>query len=310
MKKALSLLLAAALLFALAGCGRKQTDSSELNIYFKNIETNTLSPIKVKYDGDRNATDMAKFALNKLIEGPSSDTEAATLPKGTKLTGVFLEKDIVTVDFTRNFASYEGVDELMARFSVVSTLCDIPGIEKVKITIEGAPLISRATGTEVGVLGKSDIVYEDTGAIPHQQPETTVVTLYFPTSDATLLKAERRTIETQNSLSIEKTVISELLKGPTSSSMIAVIPQETKLLNIETSNGVCFVNFSAEFVTKFSGGTNTGMLIVYSIVNSLSELDDIESVQILIEGKTGAEFGDFVFDEPIVENPAIVQKEE
>jgi germination protein M len=145
--------------------------------------------------------------------------------------------------------------------------------------------------------------------IPANSSEKTTLKLYFANSDATALKAEERQVETQNSLSMEKTIITELLKGPVSKELVAVIPSETKLLNLETNNGVCFVNFSSEFVTKFTGGTNTGMLIVYSIVNSLTELDDVDSVQILIEGKTGVEFGDFVFDEPIERSKNIVQKD-
>ncbi len=310
MKKILSFLLATVIVFSLAACFGTENEASELNVYFRSNDTNALTPEKVAYDGKRNTNDMAEFALKKLLEGPNQSSNSPVLPDGTRLNNVFIKNELATVDFSSEFTDCDGIDELLARFSVVSTLCDIKGIQKVEITIDGEPLISKSTGNEVGVLGKNDIVYEDTDTIPNGQNEKTAVTLYFANSDATALKAEKRTVETQDSISMEKTIIAELLKGPTSSSLLTVIPQDTKLLNIETNSGVCFVNFSSEFVTKFTGGTNTGMLIVYSIVNSLAELDDIDSVQILIDGKTGAEFGDFVFDEPIVKNDNIVQKDE
>ena len=101
--------------------------------------------------------------------------------------------------------------------------------------------------------------------------------------------------------------INELIKGPSSHELIATMPSGTKLLNIETKDGVCYVNLSEEFVTKFSGGS--GVLNVYSIVNSLCSTESVTSVQILIEGEKGAEFGGFVFDEPLEANMDLVVSE-
>ncbi len=307
MKKIISALLAVLLCVSLTAC-LKSKNVVTLNIYFKSAETNALSPEAAEYGGSNNVVDMAKFAMEQLESGPKTDGNLAVLPEGTRFNSVSINGGTATVDFSKQFLNAEGVDELMARFSVVSTLCDIPKIESVLITVGGEALVSSSTGEEIGPLGKNDIVY-DTDITEQHPSEKTTVKLYFANSNATALKAELRQVETQNSLSMEKTIITELLKGPVSQELLAVIPQDTKLLNIETNNGVCFVNFSAEFVSKFTGGTNTGMLIVYSIVNSLTELEDVDSVQILIEGKTGAEFGDFVFDEPIERNRNIVQKD-
>jgi germination protein M len=306
-KRIISVLLAAIMVFSLASCVRKGANA-KINVYFKNTELQALSAESVEYVGSNNTVDMARFAMEKLEEGPKDSNNVAVLPEGTRFNSVSVADGLARVDFSKQFINASGVDEIMARFSGVSTLCDIPGIEKVLITVGGEALTSSSTGEEVGVLSKNDIVY-DTDMIPANSSEKTTLKLYFANSDATALKAEERQVETQNSLSMEKTIITELLKGPVSKELVAVIPSETKLLNLETNNGVCFVNFSSEFVTKFTGGTNTGMLIVYSIVNSLTELDDVDSVQILIEGKTGVEFGDFVFDEPIERSKNIVQKD-
>ena len=307
MKKEICIFMALLMLCSLSACFRYEDGGKELNIYFKNSFSNALSPEKTPYKGEDDANDMAQFVLTRLLEGPQAQGNLAVIPEGTKLNTVEIRGTTANVDFSREFLNAEGTDELLARFAVVSTLCDIPNIDGVLITVTGEPLVSRATGKEIGRLRKSDIVYDTTD--DPQPTGTASVKLYFANSDATALKSESRRIETQNSLSIERTIIAELLKGPDSGDLIAVIPAETKLLNIETNNGVCFVNFSSDFVSKFSGGTTTGMLIVYSIVNSLCTLDDVDSVQILIEGKTGAEFGDFVFDEPIFENKNIIQKD-
>ena len=51
-----------------------------------------------------------------------------------------------------------------------------------------------------------------------------------------------------------------------------------------SENGVCIVNFDGAIETAVSGITEN--VTVYSIVNSLTELDNIKQVQILVNGET------------------------
>lgn len=303
MKKFISLAMAIILIISLGGCFRTK-ETKSINIYFKSLQSNELVVDEIKYLGSQNTVDMATFAMDNLLSGPQDSSYKKTLPDGATLLSLSVKDEVANVDFSEEFALFNGIEELLARFSVVRTLCDIPGISKVSITVEGKPLVSNATGNEVGILSKKDVVLDVD--IVNSDTVTTTITLYFATSDAMALKAESRKIETQNTISIEKNVISELIKGPSSPELGSVIPSGTKVLNVETKEGVCYVNLSAEFVSKFSGGT--GMLTVYSIVNSICSLESVQSVQILIEGEKGAEFGNFVLDEPITPNFDIVAK--
>ncbi|MBQ8541013.1 MAG: GerMN domain-containing protein [Clostridia bacterium] len=301
MKKLISIMLALALCFMCTACFNS-TETKSINIYFKSAETNELSVNEIKYSGSQNTVDMANFALSHLISGPDDSDFVKTLPENTNLLSLTVKDSVANVDFSEDFATYTGIDELLARFSVVRTLCDIPGISKVSITVKGMPLISNTTGNEVGVLSKKDIVL----GVDVVDDVTTTITMYFATSNGINLKAETRNVKTQNTISIEKTIMTELLKGPSSHELSSVLPAGVKVLNVETKDSVCYVNLSEDFVSKFAGGS--GMLTVYSVVNSLCSLESVQSVQILIEGEKGAEFGNFVFDEPIYPNMDIVVK--
>ncbi len=301
MKKLISVMLALVLCTVCTACFNS-AETKSINIYFKNAETNELSVNEIKYSGSQNTVDMANFALGNLLSGPSDPKYVRTLPEDTNLLSLTVKDSVANVDFSEEFTSFTGIDELLARFSVVRTLCDIPGVSNVSITVKGEKLISNATGNEVGTLSKKDIVL----GVDVVDSVTTSITMYFATSSGTHLKAETRNVKTQNTISIEKTIMTELLKGPSSLELSSVIPAGVKVLNVETKDSVCYVNLSEEFVTKFSGGS--GMLTVYSIVNSLCSLESVQSVQILIEGEKGAEFGNFVFDEPIYPNKDIVVK--
>lgn len=298
MKRFISLMLVIVMCLSLTACFGANKDEVEINVYFKNSKTGELTAEVVKYTGSQNTVDMANFAVEKLIEGPTDKDNVRILPANLTFKEVVVKEERAMVDFSKAFTRFNGPTELMARFSVVQTLCDIPGITAVLITVEGKPLISNSTGNEVGVISKKDIVLQVNPA------DTTDVQLYFATSNASNLKIEQRKVITLDTISIEKTIVNELIKGPSSHELISTIPSGTKLLNIETKDGVCYVNLSEEFVTKFSGGS--GVLTVYSIVNSLCSTESVTRVQILIEGEKGAEFGGFVFDEPLEANMELV----
>lgn len=301
MKRFISLMLVIVMCISLTACFGANKNEVEINVYFKNSKSGELIAETIKYTGSQNTVDMANFAMKKLIEGPNDKKNERILPTNLTFKEVVVKEEMAMVDFSKAFTRFSGPTELMARFSVVQTLCDIPGITAVLITVEGKPLVSNSTGNEVGVISKKDIVLQVNPA------DTTDVKLYFATSNARSLKAEQRKVITLDTISIEKTIVNELIKGPSSHELISTIPSGTKLLNIETKDGVCYVNLSEEFVTKFSGGS--GVLNVYSIVNSLCGTESVTSVQILIEGEKGAEFGGFVFDEPLEANMDLVVSE-
>lgn len=305
MKKLIAILLVLVIVFSLTACFGTGKNKSEINIYFKNAQTSELTIEKVKYTLSQNTVDMANFAMDALKNGPTESGNAATIPETSVFSEVVVKDELATVDFKGYFTNYTGVDEIVARFSVVRTLCDIPGISGVLITVDGKPLVSNTTGKEIGVLRKKDIVHENIENVNQNTTETTLVKLYFATSDAMALKVEERKVETQDTVSIEKTIVNELIKGPTSPELISVIPTGTKVISVDTKESVCYVNLSKEFVSKFAGGS--GKLALYSIINSLCSLESITSVQFLIEGDTNVEFGDYVFIEPYTADMDIVQ---
>ncbi len=299
MKKRIALILVLAMVVSLCACFDKRETVTQINVYFKDGATGELKSEKVKYNGKQSAVDMASFAMNKLIEGPEDDRLVSVMDNNVKFGNVSVKNEEATVDFSEEFKLHTGIEELLVRFSVVRTLCDIPGISAVSITVDGLPLVSNATGKEIGVMNKKDLISGiDT------QIETLTLTLYFATANSNGLKAENRQVETYDTVSMEKTIINELLKGPSSKELEAAIPAGTKVKSIETKEGVCYVNFSEEFINNFAGGD--GMVVVYSIVNSLCSLENISAVQILVEGKLGAKFANYTFDAPLKANKSIV----
>ena len=302
MKKVISLLMIIVLaVVAFSACSSE--NRVQVSVYFKDSLSNELNGEihSVEADKDAGTADIAKLAVAELIKGPRNEKNSPVIDREAKLISLVLSSGVATVNLSKHFYEKKGVDELLLRFALINTLCGIDGIDGIVIQVEGKPLVSENTGKEYGVLSMSDIALNT--------EDDVTVALYFPDKNGEKLVCEKRTVDAQQALSLEKTVVSELIKGPKDSSLSASLPEGTKLLGIETKDSVCYVNFSNEFRTKSGSGSSATTLTLYSVVNSLCVLENVSSVQILVNGEAGVEFGNFVLDIPYEANVNLAESE-
>jgi len=106
---------------------------------------------------------------------------------------------------------------------------------------------------------------------------------YYPTKSLTRLAIEERYVNYSNK-KIEEVLIEQLLAGTKNEEMVNIIPKKTKLLSVKTIGDVTYVNFSDKIQSKKLDEKEEAF-VVYSIVNTLTQLDNVNSVQILIDGE-------------------------
>ena len=80
-------------------------------------------------------------------------------------------------------------------------------------------------------------------------------------------------------------MIQQLIAGPSNVGMNAVMPQGTALRNLWINNGVCTVDFTMPFLSGRPHTAAQERILLYSIVNSLCELPEIDSVRFFCEGE-------------------------
>ena len=90
---------------------------------------------------------------------------------------------------------------------------------------------------------------------------------------------------------LEQHVLNELIKGPSNTNLNPVLSSDTSVISVQTTDGTCFINFNSNFISRNSGTPDKEDTALYAIVNSLTELDSVNSVQILIDGKKISSFG-------------------
>lgn len=121
--------------------------------------------------------------------------------------------------------------------------------------------------------------------------QTISLSLYFGNSAGTGLEAEQRDIHKTEG--IARRTMEELLKGPVNNEYINVFPEGTRLLDINVKpDGMCIIDMSRE-VTHVSNYQQE-KLMVYAIVNTLSQFASIESVRFRVEGQEVETLGGYI----------------
>jgi len=92
-------------------------------------------------------------------------------------------------------------------------------------------------------------------------------------------------------------ILTELIRGPGEQSiLVATLPPTTKVISAQAdANGIITVDFSEELVTEFWGGGRSEQLMIFSIVNTLTEIEGISGVKIRIAGRSDVSIGGHIF---------------
>ena len=173
------------------------------------------------------------------------------------------------------------------RAAVVETLTSIPRVQRVTFFVGTDPL-TDANGNLIGSM-TADTFVQNPGEQINSFQEA-VVQLYFSNLDGDALVPETQQVHYSSNISMEKLVIERLLAGPLSENLKSAIPAGTQLLSVTAVDGVCYVNF--DDALKNQDYEVQEAVVIYSIVDSLLELDGIGKVQISINGDTSGTYRD------------------
>ena len=266
--------------FLCSGCGKKETkeDENGFYLYYTNKERTELTFIT--YEPQKTATlDLIKEVLEQMNKALNKPDMVTAKPENVIIKKYDLANDLLTIDFSASYLEMGKVEEVLCRSAIVLTLTQIKGVEYVAFTVEGLPLLDSQTNP-VGSMKASDFVDTEESNINNYQQVR--VELYF--ADSTGKKLEPVTYEgiCDQNTSVEKLIIEKLIEGPTQKQYQRTLPSNVRLLSVLTKDGICYVNFNANFLTESVDVSPE--LELYSIVNSLAELSYINKVQISVNG--------------------------
>ena len=182
MKKYIRVLLLAALVCSLlAGCSietkssKDSQDESKYHLYYLN-ESETVLREEPYSPGEETADFMVKDLMQKLGSKDAPDGEISLLPEDVSINSYEVQKDLLVIDFSKEYSKMSKIREVMTRDGVVQTFLQIPDIHKVQFTVGGQPL-TNSRNQEVGEM-TSDTFAQYTGKDKESYRYDTF-TLYF-----------------------------------------------------------------------------------------------------------------------------------
>ncbi|MBR1391509.1 MAG: GerMN domain-containing protein [Lachnospiraceae bacterium] len=272
------------MIFLLCGCGQDTDSDSDYYIYYMNTEKTTLVPQPYELQAEPRAS--ADLRIQELYEALCEDADSMgcvrIIPDDVKMVGYQLEESQLSIYWNKTYAKMSTPEEILCRAAVVKTMIQLPEVSCVAFYVGEAPL-TDSKGALVGLMTEESFVEnpgEQINAI-----QSTVLHLYFSNEAGDGLVEEEREVQYSTSMSMEKLVMEHLLKGPERPGMKGTIPSGTHLIHVTTTNGICYVNFDEGFLNQ--NYEIQEPIVLYSVVDSLSELANVNKVQISVNGNSG-----------------------
>ena len=114
----------------------------------------------------------------------------------------------------------------------------------------------------------------------------TNVVLYFADSSGRKLRKLNNNIKSDGTQMLEELVIQRIIDGPLGSDKLGyykTVNKKTKINRVAVNNNICYVDLNEEFLKREVDVSED--VIVYSIVNSLTELTTVNQVKITVNGE-------------------------
>lgn len=234
---------------------------------------------------------IAKAALRNIVDSPIVREDIGIIgllpiiPAGTGINGMAIsEEGICKVDFTEEVMNYQTeTEEANLVKGVVYTLTEFPTISKVQIMIGGKTIDELKFGTRI----KEPIERKNINMVDNYGDEQSNVIVYYKGTD----NGEYEyyvpvTVPTMAPQANAVAALEELFKGaPELSGLYTDIPQGVYLQGAEVNDGIAYVDLLLEAKDTISEQVVFDKL-AKNIALTVKEFDDVEDVEILIDGKT------------------------
>jgi len=253
--------------------------SESVTVYYYEPISMELIPQKLNTKLPENPVLRVEKMLNLLKTPQASSGLFPILNKGTAINSVSFENGICTVDLNKAATKIEPLTvrmEAITVYGIVNTLTELNGISAVQITIDG----KKQKYFNHYIRIDKPLTHLSTTL-----PTGKTVNLYFATPDFNHLAIEEReVVSTQNPVTLGKEILRELFYGPMYG-LSPTFPEGTVLNDFYIKSGGIGVVDLGPSILKYPLGSGGEQIRVMSLVNTLTDLPDINAVRILIDGK-------------------------
>lgn len=222
--------------------------------------------------------------LQQMIGKTAEDRADAVVPESVNSVHFRVDNDLVNVDFDEGIYDVDNYGIILAVSKISQELCSIDNVNYVSFTVNGLPL-HDSKNVAYGIFDADSFV-ENEGALINAY-ERAELQLYFANEDGSRLVGRRESLVYSSNIGRDRLVVEKIIEGPLSSGAFPTVNPNTTVNVVTTRDGVCYVDLSSDFLNKTTNVTDE--VLIYSLVNSLTNLTGINKVQIMIDGKSEEE---------------------
>ena len=277
---------------------------ADVDLYFINAAGTGIvaEQTTIKYRRD---TELLENTMRRLSQTSSDVHRGRVIPKGTTVNSIELHDDgTILVDFSDKFITDDAARNVLDTYAVVKTMCSTGLASAVYVTVNGFAVTDR-DGNELGYISASDINLES----EEYSSEMRNIALYFAAKDESGLVREDRTIKITDQQPIEQYIINELIKGTRDKARHqSLLSPKTVLMSVDIEDNICYLNFKSGFLKENAGSPEHEQLVIYSIVDSLTELESINRVQFYMDGKRVESFGTVAIKDCISRDTGMIKE--
>jgi germination protein M len=258
--------------------------------YYKD-SSGTLIPVTRNIEKEEG---IAKAAIRSLVHSEQNikfleaKGLSPVLPEDTTVLGMSIKEGTAVVDFSESLLNYENREsEQDVIACIVYTLTEFGTIDGVKILINGHEKEVLKYGTDISGILTRDNILINTSKV-NLEDKTKKLDLY-------LFKYINEKYEYILPVSVEyigvndnqipKEIISLLSKDYSSKNIYSQLPRNVELLDSRIEDKVLVLDFNSEI--RSYGGTAREEAILKQVLYSMKQIDGVEKVKMLIEGKSG-----------------------
>lgn len=294
-KRIIATILCIAMLLACAACGRSSgaaagaagaaagAPSNAIRLYYLSNDLSSVLP--VDYVPKASEPQQLCEEVSQQLAAVPESVEGVAPISGFAVSEITMENGVVTLDVSKEYEMIDSTTEILARAAIVNSLCQLENVTGVQFLVEGEPLLD-SNGEEVGEMN-SDMYIFNTGR-EIRTYQMVRLHLYFADETGTQLVNTYRRVVYNSNLSMERLVTEQVIMGTSSDFAHPTLNPETRVLSVTTVDGICYVSLNAAFLTE--PYNVSPRVAIWSLVNSLCTLPDIDGVQISIDGDTSYSF--------------------
>lgn len=129
--------------------------------------------------------------------------------------------------------------------------------------------------------------------ITEEQNRQTIVSLYFLEKETNELAPEARLVDIKEIMNTPyDKLVNMLIEGPKNEKYMKLIPENTKLNQTYKEKDIVYLDFSSEFLNYDKEDVTAKKNMIDSLVKTLTQLTEVNSIKILIDGEENEEFNE------------------